>query len=394
VKLGLVSPRYGPGIVGGTEHWLRLLCEQLVARRGWQVDVYTTCATSAVTWADELAPGDSELAGVRVHRHRSRSGRSATYAPLDRLVRTAPAHVPGRLARRFVEAVGPVCPDAVEAAAGSDCDLVAVTPYLFWPTFAAVRALRRRVLFHPATHDEAELRLAATRDLFGAVGGISFNSRAERDLVAGRFPIGHLPQAVVGNTVVEQEGSASAARRWLGLEDDEPFVLCLGRVERPKGAHALAEAWDLYRRRRPGAPRLVLLGAVNEPLRPPPGVLLAGQCPEEVKWGALRAAEVLVTPSAWESFSLVVLEAWLAGTPVVVNGRCAATVEHCRRGGGGVWFDGYAELEVALDRLLAEPGLRAALAARGERYARQEFGWDRVLDRYGALAAGVRERWA
>lgn len=389
MKLGLVSPRYAPGIVGGTEHWLRMLCEQLVARRGWQVEVFTTCATSAVTWADALEPGDSDLAGVRVHRYRSRSGRSPDYAPLDRLVRTAPRHLPAPVARRFVEAVGPVCPDAVAAAEASDCDVVAVTPYLFWPSFAAVRAMGRRVLFHPATHDEAELDLVATRAVFASVGGFSFNSDAERDLVAGRFPIGRIPSAVVGNTVIEQAGDPAAARRWLGLGDDEPFVLCLGRVERIKGAHALAELWRLYRQRRPRAPRLVLLGAVNEPLASDHAVLVAGQCPEHVKWGALRAATLLVAPSAWESFSLVVLEAWLSGIPVIVNKRCAATVEHCRKGRGGVWFEGYAEMEAALDRLLGDAGLRADLGARGQRYAREAFGWDRIIGRYEALAARV-----
>src|SRR5580700_3315833 len=51
VKLGLVVPRYGADVVGGTEHWLRLLCEHLVSMKKWRVEVFTTCATSAATWA-------------------------------------------------------------------------------------------------------------------------------------------------------------------------------------------------------------------------------------------------------------------------------------------------------------------------------------------------------
>src|ERR1039458_3704107 len=71
VNLGLVVPRYGEKVVGGTEHWLRMLCEHLVAMKGWRVEVFTTCATSAASWDDELAPGDSVLGGVTVHRHRA-----------------------------------------------------------------------------------------------------------------------------------------------------------------------------------------------------------------------------------------------------------------------------------------------------------------------------------
>jgi glycosyltransferase involved in cell wall biosynthesis len=149
--------------------------------------------------------------------------------------------------------------------------------------------------------------------------------------------------------------------------------------------------WSLYRRRRPFCPRLVLIGPVQDRLTATGAdpVVLAGPQPEDVKWGALAAAELLVAPSAQESFSLVLLEAWLAGTPVVVNGRCRATVEHCHRSGGGIWFDEYGDFEAGVDRLLADPELRRRLADRGGRYTREVFSWTAVLDRYEHLAEMV-----
>ncbi len=392
MRFGLVVGRYGAEIIGGTEHWLRLLCEHLAVVPGWDVHVFTTGAVSAVTWADERPPGTTVETGVTVHRHRSVSGRSTAYASLDGLVRRVPALLPDAVSRRFVDAVGPVCPDVIDDAASAGCDLMAVTPYLFWPAIEAVHRLGRRVIFHAAAHDEAELRFPLMRPVFEGVGGFSFNSFAERALVERHFRIAHLPAAVVGNAVVEVAGRPERARAELGLGADEPFVLCLGRVERVKGSHELAEMWGLYRRRRPGAPRLVLLGVVNEPLAGDSDVIVAGPCSEAVKWGALRSCRALVSPSAWESFSLVVVEAWLAGVPVVVNGRCPATVEHCRRGQGGLWFDGYAEFEVIMDRLLGDEALRAELAASGERYARAAFAWGPIVERYRALAERVVDR--
>ncbi len=386
VKLGLVVPRYGVDVVGGTEHWLRMLCEHLVSMRHWEVEVFTTCATSAATWADELPPGDSELGGVSVHRHLSVSGRDPRYAELNALIRDDPGRVPNDVARRFVELVGPVCPAVLDQAASSDCDLIALSPYLFWPSVVGAPRLGRRVIFHGAAHDEPELHLPIMREVFLAVGGFAFNSYAERALVERMFPIAHLPAGVIGNSVAEGEGDPATARRAIGLEPDEPFVLCLGRVERDKGAHALAALWRHYRRRRPDVPRLVLLGPVHEELVGDDDVIVAGRLPETVKWGALRGCEFLIAPSAWESFSLVVLEAWLAGRPVVVNGHCDATVEHCRRSGGGLWFSDLVEFEVITDRLLADEGLRADLARRGGAYARRQFSWSAVVDRYVALA--------
>jgi glycosyltransferase involved in cell wall biosynthesis len=390
VKLGLVVPRYGTEIVGGTEHWLRLLCEHLVAMKQWEVEVFTTCATSAATWRDELPPGDGALHGVTVHRHRSLSGRDPRYAELNAVIRDDPAGVSDEVAYRFVELVGPVCPDVLDQAAASDCDLIAVTPYLFWPAVHGTPRFGRRTIFHGAAHDEPELHLRIMQRVFTSVGGFAFNSQAERALVERNFPVAQLPASVIGNSVSEGNGDPAQARLALGLSPDEAFVLCVGRVERDKGSHALADLWRRYRRRHRDAPRLVFLGPVHEALAADGDVIVAGRQPEEVKWGALRGCEFLIAPSPWESFSLVILEAWLAGRPVVVNAVCAATVEQCRRGGGGLAFSDVVEFDVVVDRLLADRTLRDHLARRGGDYARRQFSWSAVVDRYAALADRIR----
>ena len=392
MKLGLLVPRYGAEVLGGTEHWLRTLCEHLVTGRGWEVEVFTTCAVSAGTWADEYPPGRAEVNGIPVHRFRSVSGRDPAYLHTYPRARRDPGSLSPAEAEEYVRLVGPVCPDAVGASVASDCDLVAVTPYLYWPTVQAVPRLGRRTLFHGAAHDEPELYFPFMAGVFAAVGGFAFNSFAERALVERTYPVGHLPSSVIGNAVNEGTGDPAAARRALGLAPGEPFALCVGGVQRSKGTTALVEMWGHYRRRRAGAPRLVLLGPVHDRPAETDGVVVAGPRPEAVKWGALAACSFLVVPSAQESFSLVVLEAWLAGKPVVVNGRCQPTVEHCRRSGGGLWFSEYGDFEVAVERLFSDPDLSDRLAGRGGRYARRQFGWEPVLDRYEDLAGRVLAR--
>ncbi len=392
MKLGLVVPRYGEDVVGGIEHWLRLLGEHLVAMKGWDVRVFTTCAVSAATWADELAPGISELHGVTVHRRRSVSGRDPRSGALNVMIRRNPAAVPDALAQRFVDLVGPVCPDVLDDAATSDCDLVAVTPYLFWPAVHGTTRLGRRVIFHCAAHDEAELHLGIMGPVFEAVGGFAYNSYSEQALVERTFPVAHLPASVIGATVVEGSGDPELARAALGLGRGEPFALCVGRVERAKGSHVLAEMWRLYRSRRPGAPRLVLLGPVHEDLAGDDDVIVAGRQPESVKWGALAACAFAISPSAWESFSLVVLEAWLAGAPVVVNRRCAATFEHLERSHGGLSFFDYADFEVVADTLLGDRSLCERLVRNGRSYTERVFNWSAIVDRYEVLADRVLAR--
>ena len=199
-----------------------------------------------------------------------------------------------------------------------------------------------------------------------------------------RFPsTSALPQVVLGLPVEVGEGEADATRRELDLGDGS-FVLYLGRVDKGKGVHDLVRWFGPIRRSRPGT-RLVLAGPVIHKPPSTDGVIVLGAVAEHHKWGLLAGADLLVHPSPLESFSLVVLEAWLAGTPVLVNGRSGPMVEHCRFSGGGLWFTGLAELEEAMSRLLDDRDLAARLAAAGSDYVTRTFAWPAVSSRYAAL---------
>ena len=119
---------------------------------------------------------------------------------------------------------------------------------------------------------------------------------------------------------------------------------------------------------------------------------MTGVVDESVKWGLLRGADALVSPSAFESFSIVLMEAWAVGTPVLVNSRCAVTLDHVRRSGGGLAFGDYAELEVELDRLSESPGLRTALGRAGQAYVDRHYHWHDVINRYATFVEAVATR--
>jgi O-antigen biosynthesis protein len=195
---------------------------------------------------------------------------------------------------------------------------------------------------------------------------------------------------VLGMGVDEAAGTPARARSVLGALGDRPFVLCLGRVDEQKGAHWLARAFAEYKREHPGPLALVLAGPVAQPVDPHPDVVVTGFVDDDVKWGLLRGAELLVQPSSNESFSFVVLESWLAGRPVIVHAGCPATREHAAASGGGVWMDGTASLFSALDRLLSDERLRAVLAQRGRAYVLERYTWDAVVSRYASFLGSLR----
>ncbi len=78
--------------------------------------------------------------------------------------------------------------------------------------------------------------------------------------------------------------------------------------------------------------------------------------------------------------------------PVLVNGACGPTREHCERSGGGLWFTSYRGFEAALDRLVSDVGLRAVLGARGRDYVERHFEWPVLVARYDRFLTTVVAR--
>lgn len=391
MKIAYVVPRYGLEVLGGAEYGARMLAERLVSMLGWEVEILTTCALDAGTWADHYPAGEVDINGVRVRRFSSQAGRDPGFEPYSRTVLPQPANADGETCRRWIELQGPVCPDVIEAARHSDADLVVFYPYLYYPTVHGVPAVGRRAVMHPAAHDEPPLRLPIFRDVFAIAQGLVFQTYGERRLAESLFAIGDRAQIVMGLGVEEGEGDPAAAAAAFGVSD-RPYLLCLGRVDDGKGVGMLARYFAEYKARRPGPLALVFAGPVVQ--RPPdhPDIVVAGPVDEAVKWGALRGCTALVNPSYFEAFSIVLMEAWTAGVPVLVNGHCLATREHCERSGGGLWFEGFAEFEAAVDRLAGDAEVRAGLAIAGAEYAEGNFRWPVIIERYERFLMGCASR--
>ncbi|HET9732493.1 MAG TPA: glycosyltransferase family 4 protein [Acidimicrobiales bacterium] len=390
MRLDFVVPRYGLEVTGGAEYAARMLAERLVSSAGWQVEVITTTAVDAMTWEHHYPAATVDINGVTVHRIRAEAGRDPGFHPYSGRLLTAAGEASMEEADRWIDLQGPLCPGVVEAATSSDAEVVAFYPYLYYPTVRGVPRLGPRSVLHAAAHDEAPIRLPVFPPVFAAAGGLVFHTFGERRLVQHLFGGAEKPQIVLGLGVEPRPGDAGAAQA-VGV-GDRPYLCCVGRVDEWKGAVALARAFAAYKDRHPGPLTLVYAGQVVESLPERADIVVAGPVDEDVKWGLLAGSLALVSPSAYESFSLVVLEAWAAGVPVLVNRRCEATMEHCRRSGGGLAFGGAVELEAALDRLTGDAPLRALLAGRGRRYVDEHFAWPVLVDRYCRFAQKVAAR--
>ncbi|MDQ3945512.1 MAG: glycosyltransferase family 4 protein, partial [Actinomycetota bacterium] len=336
-----VLQRYGHDVAGGAERHCREFATRLAAH-GHHVEVLTSCAVNHSTWDNAYPEGDSDVDGVLVHRLAvARRRNEAVFAALNNRVLFAPPPAL-HLQRRWLEEQGPVMPGLapwlVERASGYD--VVVFFTFLFYPTWAglpAVTGLAPSVL-HPTAHDEAALGIPHFDTVFRQPSAFAFSTEEERSLVRRRFGVTQ-PSAVIGVGVDLEESSdpgATASFRAAHGLSDRPYLVFVGRVEPGKGSRELFDFFAAYKARNPGPLALVILGEVVFPLPEHPDVVLTGYVDDPTRRAALAGGLALVQPSYFESFSMVLSEAWAARKGALVQGHCEVLAGQAIRSGGGL----------------------------------------------------------
>ncbi|MFW5940663.1 MAG: glycosyltransferase family 4 protein, partial [Chloroflexota bacterium] len=197
---------------------------------------------------------------------------------------------------------------------------------------------------------------------------------------------------VIGGGVDEppRVEDATAVLRQHGLE--KPFALFLGRINYDKGAvHAAAAVIRLRRERAHQSLTLALAGHVMPEfeqyvarLAPPAqeSLRLLGVVDERVKHALLQEASMLLLPSRADSLGIVLLEAWLHGTPVVGAraGGIPGVVDD-EENGLLVPFGDEEALAAAVRRLLEDEPLRRRLGRCGQSKVQRSYTWEQVAGR-------------
>ena len=382
--IALVIPWYGPEAAGGAEIHARRLAESLQAA-GIPVEVLTTCGRDSFAPRGEAfyPAGSAYVNNVLVRRFPLRSPGQATFFQQHPERLAGLPDFPEREWALFEELQ--VESDALYEYIWEHRDdyLFVLMPYPYATTFWGAWLVPERSFLIPCLHDEPYARYSTYGWVFRRVRQVLFNSESERDLARRLYDLPAARSAVLWEGVdMHWRGDARGFRKKYGLR--QPFLLYVGRRDRGKRTPWLIHAFCEYKVRRGGVLRLVLAGAnpVDIPAAFADEVIDLGYLPEQDKHDAYAAATLFVQPSAVESFSIVLMEAWLQGVAALVNGACEVMRRHVLRSGGGLPFHGYHEFEAALDYLLARPALRRNMAQSGQAYVRENFRWENVVKRF------------
>ncbi len=378
MKVAVAVQRYGADINGGAELHARYIAERLA--RHASVEVVTTCARDYVTWRNELPAGVETVNGIPVRRFPVDHERNPlTFGRHSHRVFEHRHSIADELA--WLESEGAASRGMIDRLAGGPYDFIVLFSYRYYHAYHAARRAWSKAILVPTAERDAAIGLSIFGPIFRAVRAIMYNSHEEREMIVAASGNADVPGVVVG-VGSEVPDRQEPQRFRTKFRIDRPFALYIGRIDENKGCRELFDFFGRYAATFPSGLNLVLIGNAIMPVPQHPRIHHLGFLDDRDKFDALAASDLLIMPSFFESLSMVALEAWALGKPVLANGRCDVLKGQCIRSAAGLYYGTYEEFAETLYSLESNGPLHARLGRNGREYFRTHYSWPVIERKY------------
>lgn len=383
-KIGFVTPWFGMDITGGAEAELRELVLHLRGT-GLEYEVLTTCVKSFTSdWSTNYhKPGVAEENGVTVRRFKADKRDTAAFDAVNsKLMKGVPVS-PDEQQIFIEEMVNSRDLYRYMEEKNDEYALFVFIPYMFGTTYYGVKINPSKAVLIPCFHDESYFHMDIFRELYSQAAGMIYNAEPERQLTERCYDMSRVRQIVMG-IGMDTELQTDPERFREKYHITEPFILYAGRKDAGKNVDTLIRYFCEFRKREQTDMKLVLIGggSIDIPGDYKQEIIDLGFVEKQDKYDACAAAEFLCQPSHNESFSLVIMESWLCGRPVLVHEECAVTKNFVKESNGGLYFRNYWDFEGSVKYLLTHREIAAQMGLNGRSYVMSHFAWDTIIKKY------------
>ena len=377
-----VIPWYGPE-AGGAEYHAHLLCQTLI-KQGVNLEVLTTCGKDVgANWYKDAYPaGKTVIESVPVRRFPVRHGRAHRFHALNARLLNNLLLGAGEAEDFFQNSINSdELLSFIQTHAASSAFLLML--YQYGTSVLGSRIAPERSFLLPCFHDEPIAYLPPVRAMFRRVRGILFNTPPEAAIASTLYDLQE-PVTEFFGVGVHEDFTAQPERFLKKYNITFPYIVCVGRKDAGKNVYYLAHLFSEYIRDTGSNLHLICIGPgklSDIPAHAARHILELGFIPEQDKRDAFAGAIAVAQPSNRESYSMVIMEAWLAGVPALVNANCAVTRWLTSTANGGLYFQNYYEFREALDMVFHEKDLRQKLGAQGKEYITSHYRYDDIASR-------------
>ena len=383
MKIAFVAPFFGEKAAGGAEFAARSVALHL-ADSGIEVEILTTCLQDLPHGlTNDIHPvGISQDENLTIRRFKAETPDMALFGDLNAFIIDGGRPTPQEELQFMSRHVNSIDLLNYIADHENDYDWFCFIPYLFGTTCFGAQIAPHKSIIIPCLHNEGYTQLEIVKKTITNAHRIVFNANAEQIFARKAYGIDDTQGIYVGLGVeTEIKFDAKRFRSRFGMND--PFVLYAGRRDTTKNVHNLIRYFESYKQSHPGALKLVLIGPAELPVSNPSNDIIDfGFVSEQEKRDAYAAAEVFCQPSLNESFSYVIMESWLCGTPCLVHEKCEVTRDHVVNSSGGLYFKCASDFSKTLDLMLSNNTLNQQMATAGRQYVLDNFTWKHIVDRF------------
>ena len=382
-NVAFICPRYPQNKAGGAEVLCRSLAEKC-ASLGHNVEILSTTAVNHYTWANELEEHTFRKNNVMVRLFKTNErGDLSHFQEIERKIAENVPLTP--------EEEKLWCEKSVNSQGLYDYirekkdkfDYFIFIPYLFGLTINGIKICPEKSVLIPCLHEENFAYLNCIKETFKAATKILFNAPPEMEFAKKLYGLEEdLCHLVSMGFEFNHKPEPDRFRKKHDIPGE--YITFAGRREDGKNFTLLLEMVRLFQRIYPGKLSFVTMGTpeVNLISADKGKVFDLGFVSDEEKYDCFAGALLNCQPSVNESFSIVLMESWLCGKPVLVNSACSVTsrwVDMCK---GGFKFKDYFEFEQTVIYALEHPEVVREMSRCGKYFVEKNFTWDIVLKRF------------
>jgi len=385
-KIGFVIPWYSDKIRGGAETELRGIAKHLNAS-GVDLEILTTCVKEfSSDWSVNFyKEGPADEGGLKVIRFPARKRDTEAFDQIN---------------LKFIKGI-PVTPEEEQVFMKEmvnspklyeyikehqdEYSLFVHIPYMFGTAYYGIQACPEKSVLIPCLHEEAYAHMSIYNDVFSKLKGMIYLASNEMKLANTLYDLSNVKQEVLG-AGVDSDFDPVASRFREKYKINDPFILYAGRKDTGKNVDLLIKYFVEFKKRNPSYNTLKLIliggGEIEIPKDFASEIIDLGFVDREDKYDACAASLCLCQPSTHESFSIVIMESWLCGRPVLVHENCDVTCAFAAESNSGLYFKDFFDFEGAVKYYIENPETAEIMGKTGKQYVSERFTWDVITRKY------------
>ena len=384
-KIAFVVPWYGDKIPGGAETELRGLIKDLQKNR-IELEVLTTCVEKFVSdWnKNYYEPGDYVEDRIKIKRFKVRKRDTKKFDKINFKLMNNQKITTEEEQKFFEEMVRSVDLENYIEKNMDDYSLFCFIPYMFGTTYYGVKKSKKKAVIIPCLHDESYAYMETIKEIFNISSASIFHAKPEQELAKRLYGMENVKTPVLGEGLdFNIPDKLEGVKEKYNLKN--PYILYAGRKDEGKNVHLLLKYFSVFKEKNASIDLdLVLIGGgeIQIPKNIKENVHDLGFVSIDDKYRAYANSLTLIQPSINESFSIVIMESWAVGTPVIVNDKCEVTKNFAIESNGGLYFNNYFEFEEILKFYINNPNIANKMGQNGKEYVFKNFDREIVTKKY------------